>query len=296
MGYSLSACVVDLDAIGALLGSKNEQLLVDLIETYREEMLEIDAGMEFFEDFEEDILAEYESYVSGDFSYHHPISEPDPGEDNDEGALSDEEEAEFSKALLSDDDESLTSSIENLLGDLLSDAKATSFTSADDIEPSRDLSTAGALVQMILGREMDPQMGHLYGYTLDILAFHFGESVVSSAYESLRSSFYWERVVAESARRRGIDTQLLSPKSIFFHRGSPYAVPDSTDFPSIGYLTADEASELKEKLLSSGLVPIQEVPLEFESEEHWGEVALVQLLNWVTNATRAGHGVMTVYC
>lgn len=255
MGYSLSAYVVDLNAIGGLLGSKDERLLAHLIETHREEMLDIDAGMEFYEVFEEEIHAEYDCYTRGDFSYR-PLSEPEPVED-DESALSDV---------------------------------------VDQIEITRDLSSAGALVQMILGRDLDPKMGHLYGYMLDILAFHFGRSVDSSAFESLRSSFHWERVVVKSARQRGIDTHLLSPQSLFVHRGSPIALPNPADFPSIGYLKPDEAIELKGKLLRAGLVPIKRLVEECESEEQWGELALQQMLNWVTDATRVGQGVITVYC
>lgn len=286
MGYNLIAHAVDLGRLESLLGSGDEKFLQNLIKEQRENLIAWDEGLEFFEDFEKEILAEYDAYVASDFSYNHPISKADDLDDEPD-ELSDEEAA-IVDSLATGNDAALV----DLIGGLF-DGAVLNTDSRGAEDPIRELSMGCAICQLVLGRPLDPNMGDRYGWALECIVESISAPLEADCFESLRSSFDWTRELVKSAKEKGVDSPLLSRKSLFLHRDCPIAIPDPESFPAISVLSAGESKQLMTSLERCGVKPLSSD--DAKTLDEWGAAALATILEWTRIAAEHHRGIVTFY-
>src|SRR5687767_5418647 len=187
MGYCLSPYAVDFAAVTAAVGSKDEQLLADLLEEAGDELGEIDALTQEFdedeeeEDDDEDDLAVDEEeedgpgedeaedeadegdVEAGDKDDDAPADAPgeDAGEDEDAGGdeAGEDEEGEDNDVVADDDD---------------TDAGAGPTMAGE------------ALEHLVAGGPYDEAAGTQYGFGLEFICRHFGEHLDNEMWSAMR--------------------------------------------------------------------------------------------------------------
>ncbi|TWT38082.1 hypothetical protein KOR34_30500 [Posidoniimonas corsicana] len=96
---------------------------------------------------------------------------------------------------------------------------------AFDYEPDDDeLSVAQALRHLVMGEPTQPDDAHQYGYALQALCNHAGETILPDVWGGVR----WAAV--EDCGLEDLLTQT----------GPPIALPENDDFPAIGHLKRSE--------------------------------------------------------
>lgn len=98
--------------------------------------------------------------------------------------------------------------------------------------------TADAIAEIMTGNCVPGDHASMYGYALEIICSHFGEYLNNDELGSLRYQLY--------------ESKLLETRS-------PVPMPLSDNFPSIGYLEANEVGIELEQLVSAGLPSDEEV-------------------------------------
>lgn len=125
----------------------------------------------------------------------------------------------------------------------------------DDTEHEEDLSLEQALTDLLANGPLNPAFGHRYGYAVELLCLHFGEVLDNSAWSSMRTE--WAEQVQEAMTQLGIDSEIVSVTQLMY-RGSPIAVPEPGDFPSIGFLRREEIGKAAAAIDSASLSSVDE--------------------------------------
>lgn len=124
--------------------------------------------------------------------------------------------------------------------------------SVDENEPTLEK----ALSDLLAGAELSTAHGHKYAYALDLLCDHFGEFLDNSAWSAMRGE--WADDVYQAMKRAGIDEQAVSVNDHLMFRGSPIAIPEPDDFPSIGFLRKQEIGNAVKAIDSGDLSSMDE--------------------------------------
>lgn len=313
MSYTLTPIVVKISDVQQAVGSNDTRLLQEIIAANAEEMLEIDAIGEYFEEFEPELEAEYAAYSKGDFSYRHVIRPSQDSSDDDLISVDDpeygeikaafqsvgidpramevlyESEANELKAVLQNCDEAeIASSLESFLQRMF---EGDDDDDELDDEPIRELSTGGALADLILGRERDPAYGFKYGYALKMLCEHLGTQPFHDSWCSIRLAAF--DATDKNLADLGIAAGDFSTKEFFTSRGAPVPLPEPDDFPFMGYLTNAEIAALRAKLDKSRIENLSDN--EEEDFDEWDKAALQELINWLDLAEKEQSDLATFY-
>jgi hypothetical protein len=213
MGYTLTPIAVDLSKVTAVIGSRDESLLAALTKKLKEELDEIDAVGEDYE------------------------------EDGDEGPAA--RYAGKPKEALA----SMQADLERLLrGEKLDKDCLTAWLLSDEEPPQKASAQAGtpcastgeALRHLVMGEAPDRRVGFNYGYVLQSLCRHYGEALPNDRWSSLRRGSQWFRGLDRALRAADIPVEALSVTKHLAERGSPVPIPEYSDFPSIGYMRSVE--------------------------------------------------------
>ena len=108
----------------------------------------------------------------------------------------------------------------------------------DEVDEEDEPTLEQALVDLVLGNDLNESYCHKYGYALELVCDHFGEMLVNSEWTAMRIE--WAETVAEAMGEAGIDASAISVTNHLMFRGSPVSIPPQDDFPSIGFLRRDE--------------------------------------------------------
>ena len=108
----------------------------------------------------------------------------------------------------------------------------------DEEDEGQPLTLQQALVDLLDGNDLRSSYGDKYGYALELLCEHFGESLDNSAWSAMRIE--WAEQVQEEMTQVGIEENAISLTNHLMFRGSPIQIPGPTDSPAIGFLRNDE--------------------------------------------------------
>jgi hypothetical protein len=108
----------------------------------------------------------------------------------------------------------------------------------DEEDEEETLTLEQALVDLLHGNKLNSSFGHKYGYALELLCDHFGESLDNSAWDAMGVD--WAVQVEEEMQQAGIDENTISPMGHLMFRGPPIQIPKPEDSPAIGFLRSSE--------------------------------------------------------
>ncbi len=277
MGYSVTTFLVSLDKLRNVCGSGDTKLAQEIISQHEESLLGTDEMGECFEDFEDEIQQEYEAYKKGDFSHKHVIvSSKEDKNDEEFDDVTEEEHAEFLEALKTGDQEKALEFMQKAMGGLFDDDDEEDDDEEEDLEEEelqRELSTGGALADLILGRPKDYAFGFKYGYALEVICDQLGTHLPGDAWCSI--NFRARNLIAKLAPA---DFEKSLWIDGLLGRGAPVDMPSPDDFPGIGYVIWQEAEKLRpvaEKVYST----CEDTP-----DTDWELEALEEFLKWLDQA------------
>ncbi|PQO40881.1 hypothetical protein [Blastopirellula marina] len=279
MSYSVTTFLVSLDKLRTVCGSGDTKLAQEIISQHEESLMGTDQMGEYFDDFEEEIEEEYEAYKKGDFSHKHAIVSSQ-GDTNDEefDDVTEEEHAEFLEALKSGNEEKALEFMQKAMGGLFDEDDDDEEEDGEEEELEeedlqRELTTGGALADLILGRPKDYAFGFKYGYALEAICDKLGKHLPGDAWCSI--NFRARNMIAKLAPA-DFDKSLWIDGLL--GRGAPVEMPTPSDFPGIGFLTWQEAEKLRpvaEQVYSA----CEDTP-----DTDWELEALEVFLKWLDKA------------
>ncbi len=286
MSYTLTPIIIDIEAVTSVIGSGDSQLIRQVVGSRTEEMLDIDALGDSFEDFEDEVVAEYVAYQKGDFSYKHEILEPSDSTEEDD----DPELAEIKVAFQSGDvaaaKDGLAAMMKSMFEEGLGIELGEDGDDDDESDLPRELSTGGALCDLVLGRPRDPQFGYKYAYALMMLCEHLGKVPNHDHWQSINSSAFAE--ADETLSEIPFGDESFSTEQLFVDRGAPWTCPAADDFPAIGYLTSDEIHTLD-------LGKLESLCGTLSTDNEWLAPAISELRDWIGEAKRNSLALVTFY-
>jgi hypothetical protein len=280
MSYSLTPVAVDVARLRSLTGSKDAALLQAVIKKYRKQMISTDGLGEDFDDFEDEIKAEYKAFAAGDFSAvdlnaTYP-DRPRDEDDDDEGMAALREDI---GSVDTSDPAAMQKFIEkhrDTLSEFLDDEDEDGEDDdEDEEEPTRELTTGAALAHLILGGKPDPAVGYKYGYALSMLCEHIGTVPEHDSWCTIRSAAF--DAVDEVLETIGVPPAEFTTHKFLVNRGSPVAIPEPDDFPYIGYLERDEIRKLLGRLDPAKV----EAAIRDADEQEWLRTAIDELRSWL---------------
>jgi hypothetical protein len=299
MSYTLLPMVVDIPKLRALMGSKDTRLLQAVIEESRDQLIGIDELGEYFEEFEDEIQAEYNAFIAGDFSsvdLHATYPERPKQDDLEEEELTELRE-DLSKIDISDPAAMLelmqkhVKLTENILGDM-NDDEGDDGDEEDDEEAIREVTTGAALVQMIMGGNQDGSQGYKYGYALLSLCDHIGEPQFNDTWCSIRYASL--EAVDALLVKLGVEPKTFTTSAVLVGRGAPVTIPTADDFPFIGYLERTEIPPLLAKLDPKKVDAA--LANEDPDVEEWLRPAVDELRNWLETCVKTERDLVCFYC
>lgn len=295
MSYTLTPVIIDLSRVRSLMGSKDTAFLQDFIKKNRKKLLDLDEGDEFFEDFEDEIKAQYKAFATGDFSsVDLGQSYPEPEEDE----VDEEELASFREDIGkvdTNDPAAMMKFVEKhgelLVEDFLGDDDEDEEDEEEDDKPVRELTAGAALVQMILSGTKDPSQNSKYGYTLNLLCEELGTVPDHDSWCTIRSSAF--DTVDAILKKIGIAPKTFATHQFLVNRGAPVAIPKAEDFPFIGYLERSEIPPLLSKIDAAKVESaIQD---EDQYEREWIRSAISELRGWLEACAKEDRDLICFY-
>lgn len=97
------------------------------------------------------------------------------------------------------------------------------------------------LESLMLGGTKYESIGFVYGYMFEWLCQDLGDRCSVPGLESMRSGSGWLDSLDKGLQRHGVDAPAFSLEAMLSSRGAPIDMPKFEDFPSIGYVTYQEA-------------------------------------------------------
>ena len=107
---------------------------------------------------------------------------------------------------------------------------------------------------LIAGEACDERVGFKYGYALELLCRHLGQSLPNARWSALR--WEWLEEVDESLAVAGVPAEIFSVTRHLVCRGAPVTLSRIEGFPSIGYLTVSEIPAVAAALRSPKVAEI----------------------------------------
>ncbi|HBE70374.1 MAG TPA: hypothetical protein DDW52_19670 [Planctomycetaceae bacterium] len=250
MGYTLTPVVIEIDRITSAIGSCSSDLIREIVNARTEEMLDIDALGESFDDFESHFIAEYAAYKTGDFSYSHQIV--DRSDDTNADEDDDPKLGEIKVAFLNGDTSAAKDGLTAMMKDMFANGLGVDLDDHGDIEEPdvpRELSTGAALCDLILDRPRAPHFGYKYGYAFMMLCEHLGRTLDHDHWHSIDSSVF--KTADKTLASIPFGDAGFSTQRLLVDRGAPCPVPASDDFPFVGHLTRHEVEQIDLSRLTS---------------------------------------------
>jgi hypothetical protein len=142
---------------------------------------------------------------------------------------------------------------------------------AGDEEGGGALTMRRALAQMVMGEEYDEGPGFMYGYALEFLCRHFGETLPNGEWSAMPSGTRWAEAVDRELGNAGVPESVFRVGTHLLNRGAPIAIPEIDDFPGIGYLTRGEVKAAQAALRVAKLSSImdKEVLASIKEVQRW---------------------------
>lgn len=116
-----------------------------------------------------------------------------------------------------------------------------------------------------------------------MLCLHFGEYLPNRNFTAMRSS--WADAVDLGLTTVGVPEDRLRLINHLMYRGSPIAIPEPLDFPSIGYLLGSEIVPALGALETANLAPLDPDVRE----------AISEVKGWLEVCARSGSDLMCFY-
>lgn len=268
MSYALTPVVVDLDEINNLMGSKDVEFLKEFVDLYRDEMLEDDiSGIDPDQESEDEIRAEYDLILSGQL--------PEMLEGNEGFAI-------FRTPLF-----------KKILKFLMIEIDE-GECGGEEVPQAK--TTATALVHMVMGGSPDKTRGFRYGFALQLLCEHFGEIPDHNAWSPIGIEAF--EFIDSQLMKAGVSVQTLDLTFPKFEtrdlilRGPPVRIPESDDWPSIGYLNRVEAQEALALLQQPS---VNEVIAVAGDDSDWLNSAIGELRSWLETCVAKQRDLVCFY-
>lgn len=148
-------------------------------------------------------------------------------------------------------------------------------------ESDGELTVHVAMIQLIMGEKYNEDQGSVYGYALEALCRHLGQSLPNSEWSGI--NWEWPERADDALAMAGIDP---SPVGDLMRRPLPIALPKIKDFPSIGFM---ELAEIQTALVAFGKEQLLQV--KDRSVRH----ALQQLREWLKSCVKDRHDLICFY-
>lgn len=296
MSYTLTPVIIDLTRLRSLMGSKDTGFLQSFIKTNREKLLDLDEGDEYFEDFEDEIKAQYKAFAAGDFS---SVDLKQVYAEREEDDVDEEELASFREDIGkvdTNDPAAMMKFMEKhggLLQDFFSDDEDEDDEDVEeeDDEPVRELTAGAALVQMVLGGTKDPLQNSKYGYTLNLLCEDLGTVPDHDSWCTIRGAAF--DTVDAILKKIGIDPKTFSTHQFLVNRGAPVSIPKAENFPFIGYLERKEIPSILGRLDSAKIE--SEIQGEDKYDQEWIRNAIAELRGWLEACLKSDRDLICFY-
>lgn len=299
MGNNVTPVLIDLSKLRSVLGSNDTKLLRAIIKKRRQEVLEIDALGESFDEFEKQIKAEYKALIAGDFSGL-PLTAKAPRNRDTSGdePASEADGNMFQEVLKLDTSDpkavkQFMAKYGQAVADFFGDGAGDDDSEEDDSEDEpahKELTTGAALAQLILGGAPDPRYGYKYAYAFHWLCQQLGETPHHDSWCSIRNASLKavDRVIAKA----GGKGKAISASKLLINRGAPVDIPRPDDFPFIGYATRDEAAKFLARLdPAKTRVAIENV----KEDQEWLEAAIGELRSWFESCVDTNQDLVCFY-
>jgi hypothetical protein len=114
------------------------------------------------------------------------------------------------------------------------DEMAAEFAEDEDVQAA---TVRDALTQMVMGEEYNEEVGFVYGYALEFVCLHFGDSLPNDHWSAMRSE--WADRADKALESAGVPEEALR-LTLLMHGGSPVRLPLIEDFPFIGHMKLGE--------------------------------------------------------
>lgn len=146
-----------------------------------------------------------------------------------------------------------------------------------------EVSLEGALQDLLLGKELHPDYGHLYAYAYELLCWHLGEHLSNECWSAMRGA--WADTVDEALASAGVSKQVFGINNHLMFRGAPIQIPEPADFPFMGYLLASEVPLALKEIRSADLTSLGREVRE----------AIEELRGWLETCQERGCDLMCFY-
>jgi hypothetical protein len=161
------------------------------------------------------------------------------------------------------------------------DEMAADFVDEEDGE--RATTVRDALTQMVMGEQYNEAVGFVYGYALEFVCLHFGDSLPNEHWWAMRSA--WAHQADKALESAGVAAEALRLSQLM-NRGSPVPLPLIEDFPGIGYMTLEE--------LEAALAVFGEDRLAVVKDKGLRE-ALSEVRGWLLTCAESGQDLICFY-
>jgi hypothetical protein len=152
--------------------------------------------------------------------------------------------------------------------DAIVEGKEDFFSGVDDIHEEVELTCADAVAELLNGEWSEDAPGYLYGYALEAICSHIGETLPNICPISRASD--WIEEVDALLEDKGIPVRLTG----LVDGGSPVPIPEPDDYPFIGTWTAAELALAKSAFESADLTDIDpEMALTLQQVRDWVQAA-----------------------
>lgn len=148
------------------------------------------------------------------------------------------------------------------------------------------LTMKGVLMQMVMGEEYNEELGFMYGYALEFICCHFGESLPNEQWSAMPSGSEWARTVDRGLKAAGVPESGLRVEKHLMNRGAPIPIPEIEDFPGIGYL---KLKEVKAALKAMGLAKLAAI------KDKAVLASIQELQNWLQTCADSGRDLVCFY-
>jgi hypothetical protein len=142
------------------------------------------------------------------------------------------------------------------------------LSSIDDIDEEAELTCADAVAQLLNGELSEDAPGYLYGYAVEAICSHVGETLPNIC--PIAGASDWIEEVDALLERKGIPVRL----NALLYGGSPVPIPEPDDYPFIGKWTAAELAAAKSAFESADLTDVDpEMAETLQQMRDWVEAA-----------------------
>jgi hypothetical protein len=142
------------------------------------------------------------------------------------------------------------------------------LSSIDDIDEEAELRCADAVAELLNGELSEDAPGYLYGYAVEAICSHVGETLPNIC--PIAGASDWIEEVDALLEGKGIPVRLNG----LVYGGSPVPIPEPDDYPFIGKWTAAELAAAKAAFEAADLTDVDpEMAETLQQMRDWVEAA-----------------------